>query len=329
MATATASRSGKKTPPLLSAKKSPQPSIERLRDLKVGVRDMIMLAPQTIRIEKNHNPRDYRLAENHAHLDELKLSIRENGVLVPLLVRFDPESKEAVLVDGECRLRAVLELIREGVEIVAVPTVQVKGNDPANRLVIALTANTGKSLSKWESGTAFQRLVGYGWEIEAIASKLGFTERFVKEAIELADADDEVKKLLSERAVTPSLALYHLRKSGAGAARKLRDDVEKAKASGKQTAARAKAAPVTAPTTAPTPAPTAPSTSTVNNARDELTLEMLVREMFEDVDMASDEYPFIELDREKVAEVAKFLGLDGYWNQESRRQAYIGDEAEA
>lgn len=324
MATATASRSGKKTPSPPD-KKSTEPVIERLRDLKVGVRDMIMLSPQTIRIEKNHNPRDYRLAENHAHLDELKLSIRENGVLVPLLVRFDPESKEAVLVDGECRLRAVLELIREGVEIVAVPTVQVKGNDPANRLVIALTANTGKSLSKWESGTAFQRLVGYGWEIETIASKLGFTGRFVREAIELADADDEVKNLLSERAVTPSLALYHLRKSGAGAARKLKDDVEKAKASGKQTAARAKAVPVTAQAPVTVPA----TTVAVNNARDELTLEMLVREMFEDADMTSDEYPFIELDREKAAEVAKFLGLDGYWNQESRRQAYIGDEAEA
>ena len=266
--------------------------IERLRDLKVGVRDMIMLPPDSIRIEKNHNPRNYRLAENHAHLDELKLSIQENGVLVPLLVRFDQENKEAILVDGECRLRAVLELIREGVEIVSVPTVQVKGNDPASRLVLALTANTGKSLSKWESGTAFQRLVDYGWEIEAIASKLGFTERFVKEAIELADADDEIKEMLSERAVTPSLALYHLRKSGSAAAKGLKEAADKAKTKGKKTAARDKK----------------PSSVAV-------TLESLVRDMLKDLHLTQ-EYPYIEVSRDQLAVIAKFLGMDGYWSKE-------------
>ena len=75
--------------------------VTRLRDLKVSARDQLMLAPGDIHIEDGHNPRDYALSENHAHLESLKASIKVNGVLQPLLVRFDPITKSAVLVDGE------------------------------------------------------------------------------------------------------------------------------------------------------------------------------------------------------------------------------------
>jgi hypothetical protein len=39
-------------------------------------------------------------------LDELAESIREHGILTPLLVRRDPESRDFVLIAGERRLRA-------------------------------------------------------------------------------------------------------------------------------------------------------------------------------------------------------------------------------
>ena len=48
-----------------------------------------MIDPRIIVINDGHNPRNYDLPENHAHLDALKVSIRENGTLVPLLVRYD------------------------------------------------------------------------------------------------------------------------------------------------------------------------------------------------------------------------------------------------
>jgi ParB family chromosome partitioning protein len=155
-----------------------------------------MMDPRIIQIEKAFNPRDYRLKENREHLDELKASIKMRGVLQPLLVRFDPQQQCAILNDGECRLRAVLELIEEGVEIATIPILQVQGGNETERLVIALTANTGKPLSKWESGTAFKRLANFGWSSERIAAEIGYSERYVKEAIELTDAPEEVKHLL-------------------------------------------------------------------------------------------------------------------------------------
>lgn len=218
----------------------------RLRDIKVSARDQLMIDPRNIAIEKNHNPRNYHLPENRAHLEELKASIRANGTLVPLLVRWDAEARQAVLVDGECRLRANLELIKEGIDILAIPTVQVAGNNEADRLIMSLTANTGKPLSKWEIGAAFQRLINFGWSTEKIASKMGYTERYVKESLELSDAPDDVKQLLSQQAVTPSLALQHIRRSGPGASATLTAAAAKAKPAkkgGKAIAKRERKAP--------------------------------------------------------------------------------------
>ena len=63
--------------------------VTRLKDLGQA-RDAIWLDPRIILIDDHFNPRDYNLPENHAHLDALKRSIKENGTLVPLLVLYSP-----------------------------------------------------------------------------------------------------------------------------------------------------------------------------------------------------------------------------------------------
>jgi hypothetical protein len=55
-------------------------------------------------------------------LRDLKESTREP---TNLWVRFDKEAGKAYVVNGECRLRACLELIAEGVPIKSIPVVQV------------------------------------------------------------------------------------------------------------------------------------------------------------------------------------------------------------
>ena len=248
--------------------------VKRLKDLGMA-RDAIWIDPRIILIDDHFNPRDYNLPENHAHLDALKRSIRENGTLVPLLVRYDAERKAAVLVDGECRLRANLELIAEGVDIAKVPTSQVPGNNEVARLITAISANTGKPLSKWELGGAFQRLYGKGLSHEEIATKTGYLEAFIVQCIELADAPDEVKQLLSSQAITPALALSELRTNGAAAVQTLQTIANEHKASGKKGAAKRAKAPVkaakasnsapAAAQTAPAPAPAAKSTIPQSN----------------------------------------------------------------
>lgn len=267
--------------------------VNRLRDLKTSARDQLMIDPRIILVDDGFNPRDYTLPENRAHLDELKRSIRENGTLVPLLVRFDPERKSAVLVDGECRLRANLELIAEGVEIAAVPTIQVAGGNEADRLLTSITANTGKPLSKWELGTAFQRLYKFGWSEEQIATKTGYRPTFITEAMELADAPVEIKQLLSSRAVTPSLALDELRTNGAAAVQSLQAIAKQHKASGKR--GPAGKAPVAAPK--PQPAPPSPA------------LIAVLRELIDDVaivDLTNESLTRVTVDRVLLLKLASF-----------------------
>jgi ParB-like chromosome segregation protein Spo0J len=213
---------------------------------QVGVRrDYQMINPRLIDIEQDFNPRKYNVAGNREHIDTLKRSIGEIGLIQPLTVRFNAETGRATVVDGESRLRAIMELIEENHPILSdadVPCFPApKGaNDEASRLLTAITANTGKPLYKWELGGAFQRLFDFGLSPEKIAGRTGHTERFIREAIELADAPDEVKELLSEQAVTPSLALSTLRADPANAAATLKARVEVAKTNGHKTAKRDK-----------------------------------------------------------------------------------------
>lgn len=216
--------------------------VTRLRDLKVSARDQLMIDPRIIVIEEGHNPRDYNLQENREHLDELKSSIRQNGTISPLWVRYDQATKSAILVDGECRLRANLELIVEGVEIEAVPCIQVTGGNESERLVLAITANTGKEFSRLELGSAFQRLIRFGWTDEKIAERCGYPIRTVRESMELADAPEAVKEMVSHGEVTPAAAVVQVRKSGALAIEELKDKVRAAEG---KPVRRAKSEPMT------------------------------------------------------------------------------------
>ena len=219
---------------------------QRLRDLKTsGSRDVMPIPPNMIRIDPEHNPRDYRLPENRAHLNSLKESIRNVGIKEALKCRWeklnaDDRTKSCIVVDGECRLRAVLELIAEGHQIATVPVMQEDCDDEGERIINAIVYNTGKPLSKWELGGGFRKLIKIkGWSKELIAKSTGYPVAFVTEAIELDKCPEDVKFLLSEQAVTPSLAIAVIKKHGKeGAALILKQKAEKAKAEGKKTAAR-------------------------------------------------------------------------------------------
>lgn len=204
--------------------------MSKFRDM--GTRqDLVMIDPAAIQVEKDHNPRDFKLPENRQHLDNLKTSIRAQGVLQPLWVRWDAD--KVILVDGESRLRATVELIAEGVEIKAVPCKLVKAADVVERKLLALTANSGKPLSKWEAGAAYRQLEGWGWSHAAIAMRTAVTERYVREAIELSLAPTEVKTMMSTGQVTERAALKTVREHGSAAVEILNVKLEEVKAEGK------------------------------------------------------------------------------------------------
>jgi ParB/RepB/Spo0J family partition protein len=260
-------------------------NVTRLRDLRLSARDQFMIDPRIIVVEDGHNPRDYNIPENRAHLDDLKSSIRENGTISPLWVRYDAERKAAVLIDGECRLRANLELIAEGVEIEAVPCIQVPGGNEPDRLLLAVVANQNKPLSELEVGGAFRKLFNFGWSIDKIAKKSGMSVAFINRSLELADAPQAVQEMVKQQEVTPALAISEVRKNGAKAVETLKARATEARAKGQKTATRQRE-----------------SQSTVVN------LAPMIRKLLKDVpenDLTSSECEWISVSREKLLAIAR------------------------
>jgi ParB-like chromosome segregation protein Spo0J len=214
--------------------------IDRLRDLNIGARqEAYPIDPRLIVVEQGFNPRYFSLPANREHLDILKDSIvAMNGVQQPLWVRWDNANKIPYLIDGECRLKAVLELIAEGHEIVSVPVIQKSKSvgSVADRLFLALTANEGLHLSQLEVGATYMRLEGFGHTVEAIAKRAGKSERYVRDAIALADAPEPVKALVASGDVSQAEALRVVKQSagdGDKAAATLEASVKQNKADGK------------------------------------------------------------------------------------------------
>lgn len=199
--------------------KTTAPQASRLSDLTDGSSDVLRLDPRTIVIDPGFNYRNFSLKPNKEHLADTKESIRVNGILNPLWVRFDPDDKLPHLVAGETRLRAALELMKESKEAKAmvenVPVIQ-KAGTPQELLLLSLQENTQKPPSQWEVGLAYKRLMEgeTPMTVEEIARVMGQKPKYVRDAIALDEADPEVKTLLSQMAVTPAHALAVIKSHG-------------------------------------------------------------------------------------------------------------------
>ena len=76
------------------------------------------VAPELI----SPNPKNPRLYFNDERLDQLRTSLQEVGVLVPLIVYKDPDSRgQYILMDGERRWRCALDLGLDSVPVNVIP----------------------------------------------------------------------------------------------------------------------------------------------------------------------------------------------------------------
>ncbi|MCX7827592.1 MAG: ParB/RepB/Spo0J family partition protein [Thermanaerothrix sp.] len=152
------------------------------------------------------NPYQPRLLLDEEEIRELADSIRQVGVLQPLLVR--PVADGYELVAGERRLRAAREA---GLERVPALIVEV---DPHSQQLLALVENLQrKNLSAVEEARCLQDLLEKtGWSQGELARRLGRSQAAVANKIRLLKLDPEVQELvvsgrLSERHARSLLAV--------------------------------------------------------------------------------------------------------------------------
>jgi len=152
------------------------------------------------------NPQQPRTIFDADALRELAASIREHGVLQPILVR-PLGANRYQLVAGERRWRASREA---GLE--TIPAL-VEELDDDTALEISIIENLQREdLSPLEEATMYDRMIhDHGYSIRKLADKLGKDKGYVENRLRLADAPEEIRELVSVRKDTLSLA-YELLK---------------------------------------------------------------------------------------------------------------------
>jgi ParB family transcriptional regulator, chromosome partitioning protein len=136
------------------------------------------------------NPFQPRQSFDTAALDELKTSIEEYGVLVPIIVRRRGDGYE--LIAGERRWRACAALLRP-----TIPAI-VRASDDRQTLEFAIVENLQReNLNPLEEAAGFQHLIDeYGLTQDELARRLGKSRPAVANTLRLLGLADAIKTML-------------------------------------------------------------------------------------------------------------------------------------
>ena len=153
------------------------------------------------------NPAQPRLSYDEESLTELADSIREHGVLQPILVR--PAGTKYELIAGERRWRASGMAGRE-----TIPAIVVEF-DEQTALEVSIIENLQREdVSPLEEATMFRRMTEtFGYSVRQLAQKVGKDKGYVENRLRLTDAPADIRELVSLRKDTISHA-YELMKIG-------------------------------------------------------------------------------------------------------------------
>ena len=150
------------------------------------------------------NPAQPRLSYEEESLVELADSIREHGVLQPILVR--PVGSQFELIAGERRWRASRMAQRD-----SIPAIVVEFDDETALEVSIIENLQREDVSPLEEAAMFRKMTDLGYTLRQLAQKIGKDKGYVENRIRLAEAPPEIRELVSLRKDTLSHA-YELMK---------------------------------------------------------------------------------------------------------------------
>jgi ParB family transcriptional regulator, chromosome partitioning protein len=152
------------------------------------------------------NPNQPRLAMDKAGLDDLTASVREHGVLQPILVRQLADGRYQ-LIAGERRWRAA-----RAAGLQSIPAL-IEDIDDETALEISVIENLQREdLSPMDEALIYDKMIRErGYSIRKLAQKLGKDKGYLENRLRLADAPPEIRELVSVRKDTLSHA-YELLK---------------------------------------------------------------------------------------------------------------------
>ena len=140
------------------------------------------------------NPHQPRKIFKEKELDELTLSVKENGLIQPLVICRSEEEGRFTLIAGERRLKACKRL-----KIGKIPVVIKRATDK-EKMVMAIIENVQRSdLNCVEEGLAYYKLMNeYSLTQEEVAKKLGKERSTIANFLRILKLPREVISLLQK-----------------------------------------------------------------------------------------------------------------------------------
>ena len=144
------------------------------------------------------NPQQPRFKLNADELQELADSIREHGIIQPLIVTQEPEMDRYILIAGERRLKAAGLADMETVPVI------LRQATEQQRLELALIENIQRAdLTPLETATAYQHLnEAFNLSHEEIAKRVGKNRVTVTNNLRLLKLAEPVRNALAEGTIS-------------------------------------------------------------------------------------------------------------------------------
>ena len=161
----------------------------------VQMENGVMLVPVEMVLPNPRQPRNMLRPED---LEELTVSVREHGVLQPLIVTLGESTGQYILIAGERRLQAA-----RLAGLASVPVLVRQATDQ-QRLELAIIENVQRSdLSALEEAEAYRQLAeDFNLSHEGIAARVGKSRVAVTNTLRLLRLPDSVKNALIEKRIS-------------------------------------------------------------------------------------------------------------------------------
>ncbi|MBR4624583.1 MAG: ParB/RepB/Spo0J family partition protein [Alphaproteobacteria bacterium] len=154
-------------------------------------------------VQISHNPDQPRKTFNEKELKDLLESVKERGVLQPIILR-TVQNKPYLyeIVAGERRFRAA-----KMANLSEIPAL-VKTLDDKNAAEISLIENVQReNLNPVEEAEGYQNLMQkYGYELEEVSKLIGKSESYIRNLMRINALPDSVKQLIKEGKISASHA---------------------------------------------------------------------------------------------------------------------------
>jgi ParB family transcriptional regulator, chromosome partitioning protein len=157
------------------------------------------------------NPEQPRKIFDEDKMDELIRSIKEKGLIQPILVRQTDKGKE--IIAGERRWRAATNLKLE-----EIPVIVKKGLDDADSMEISLIENIQREeLNPIEEANAYKRLIDkYGYSLDKMGTVVGKDKTTISNSIRLLALSKAIKQWVEKGDISVGHAKVLLSVSNSG-----------------------------------------------------------------------------------------------------------------